>query len=36
MLYNGYNNYGYQNFTPQPNQMQQIQQSTAPQYNLNG
>ena len=37
MLYNGYNNYGYQNFTPQPQQMQQpIQQSTIPQYNLNG
>ena len=36
MLYNGYNNYGYQNFAPQPNQMQQIQQPTAPQYNLNG
>lgn len=37
MLYNGYNNYGYQNFTPQQQQMQQpIQQSTIPQYNLNG
>lgn len=36
MLYNGYNNYGYQSFVPQPNQMQQIQQPTAPQYNLNG
>ena len=36
MLCNGYNNYGYQSFVPQPNQMQQIQQPTAPQYNLNG
>ena len=36
MLYNGYNNYGYQSFVPQPNQMQQIQQPTASQYNLNG
>ena len=37
MLYNGYNNCGYQNFTLPPQQMQQpIQQSTIPQYNLNG